>query len=161
MLVELDTTPVRRLTPSGRSRGVPETGPAQNLSPSKWRLNQVWCDVGWFNGCVYAQECSLMCFDKITNITIVETGDDGGGDVKQCFNDPIVIYIHHPPTHHGHSVKPVTKLGHNYCIVLIVDSFQTTLEIFKSYTIKFWSIKDLKRVCIHCWVLWLTCSGFV
>ena len=75
-----------------------------------------------------------MCFDKITNITIVETGDDGGGDVKQCFNDPIVIYIHHPPTHHGHSVKPVTKLGHNYCIVLIVDSFQTTLEIFKSYT---------------------------
>ena len=46
---------------------------------------------------VYAQECSLMCFDKITNITIVETGDDGGGDVKQCFNDPIDIFIHHPP----------------------------------------------------------------
>ena len=97
MLVELDTTPVRRLTPSGRSRGVPQTGPAQNLSPSKWRLNQVWCDVGWFNGCVYAQECSLMCFDKITNITIVETGNDGGGDVKQCFTDPIVIY---PPDTH-------------------------------------------------------------
>ena len=53
--------------------------------------------LGWFNGCVYAQECSLMCFDKITNITIVETGDDGGGDVKQCFTDPIVIY---PPDTH-------------------------------------------------------------
>ena len=38
-----------------------------------------------------------MCFDKITNITIVETGDDGGGDVKQCFTDPIVIY---PPDTH-------------------------------------------------------------
>ena len=65
MRVKFDCTPVRGQTLSRRSTGRGE-GQTQNLSLTKGRLNQVRGMIR-FN----AQECGLMCFDKIPTLRLL------------------------------------------------------------------------------------------